>query len=414
MTSRSLRNRRITAWSMATATSALLLLGVQGLAQTTGPGLDQPAPTTWSQYKPPAAPPPVMPPPLTGSQLPPIPTSLPGTKTVAFQKPAHDGKPIPLPVVAPQEAAPLPTPPAAAQPVVPIPRPSNSIAPMPEVKPRDLVQPRVPAATLPVPALDAPPVAPREFVVPQKTRPRELVTPAGSATPVRPAVMRRQNALPQPVPTQAPASQPAQPTPPMPTPPVAAEPQPAAPTTQPPAAASMPDPSRSPTDPTLPTYGELFRLDSDSALNARILKDLAERSKSVEMKLTMQDFPPQGSLVPPGTTYQPKTASYSPMQLLREPNYVIHRRLYFEEMNSERAGWDAGVAQAAFSSLYFYRDVLLFPAKIGSGIHNRYDASSGKCMPGDPTPYYYYPPDITTFGGVVGATVITGAAVIFP
>jgi hypothetical protein len=102
------------------------------------------------------------------------------------------------------------------------------------------------------------------------------------------------------------------------------------------------------------------------------------------------------------------------MQIVLQPNYVIHRHLYFEEMNAERAGWDAGPAQSVFSTMYFYRDVLLLPSRFASHCKDNYDCNAGKCMPGAPTPYYCYPLGVTTFGGVVGATVITGAAFIFP
>jgi hypothetical protein len=160
----------------------------------------------------------------------------------------------------------------------------------------------------------------------------------------------------------------------------------------------------------LPTAGQLFRLDSDAVLDARIVKDL---TKPDGVKPT-EKFPLADALVPADKKYEPKTVGYAPMQLLREPSYVIHRHLYFEEMNSERAGWDAGPAQALFSAGYFYRDVVLLPARFASHCKDNYDCSAGKCMPGSPTPYYCYPLDITTFGGAVGATVITGLAFIIP
>jgi hypothetical protein len=159
----------------------------------------------------------------------------------------------------------------------------------------------------------------------------------------------------------------------------------------------------------LPNRSDLFRLDSDKTLDKRITDELTAMKKISQP----EPFPVSPVLV--SGTYEPKTASYAPMQLLRQPTYVIHRRLYFEQMNPERGMWDAGPAQSVFSAALFYRDVLLFPAKVASGCRAPYDSSAGKCMPGTPTPLYIYPPsDLTLFGGSVGIAVIIGTAIIFP
>ena len=95
--------------------------------------------------------------------------------------------------------------------------------------------------------------------------------------------------------------------------------------------------------------------------------------------------------------------------------YLVHRRLYFEEVNAERYGWDAGPIQPVFSAMYFYRDCLMWPHNLASGLwRERYDTSAGKCLPGNTVPYYLYPEEITLFGATVGAVAVTGAAFIFP
>jgi hypothetical protein len=162
----------------------------------------------------------------------------------------------------------------------------------------------------------------------------------------------------------------------------------------------------------LPGKLEVFRLESEAELERRILHEL-HRDDTPE-ELAANRFPPPPILVPPGTTYVPKTAAYPPVKTLIEPGYVVHRRLYFEEKNSERFGWDLGFAQPMVSALTFYKDALLWPAKIGSNPHERYDTSAGKCLPGSPVPYYLYPPEIDLWGATFAAGVYTGTAFLFP
>lgn len=276
----------------------------------------------------------------------------------------------PTPEATMPELPPLPQPPK----IVTYQKPAHDAKPLPVMRPREAMSP-VTAQPIPryVPAVPAP------VSVPTCAVPRTPTEPPVQTAPVvaKPAMMAR----------------------PLPAEPVAVIPQP---------------PVRSETKPiggtlgTLPSRTQLFRLDSDAVLNDRIRTDLGPEKSG-------DKFPTAQPLVPAQTKYEPKTVNYSPSVLLREPNYVVHRRLYFEEMNGERAGWDAGPAQGLISSYYFYRDVVLFPCKFASGCRTPYDASSGKCMPGDPTPYYCYPPsDLTLFGGTAGAAFITGVAFIFP
>ncbi len=157
----------------------------------------------------------------------------------------------------------------------------------------------------------------------------------------------------------------------------------------------------------LPSRDEVFRMISDKELDARILKDL---KKSTDVK-----FPAPAALKSSNEAYVSRVNTYAPIQVSVEPNYVVHRRLYFEEVNSERSGWDAGPAQFLISAGYFYKDVLFLPHNIASGFwKNRYEVSSGKCMPGNPTPYYLYPPGFTVGGTLTEAVVLTGTAFIFP
>jgi hypothetical protein len=121
----------------------------------------------------------------------------------------------------------------------------------------------------------------------------------------------------------------------------------------------------------------------------------------------------RNKLAPPGIPYVPKTASYPPGKAIYEPNFVIHRRLHFEEKNAERYGWDFGFVQPLVSTLYFYKDTLLWPNSLGSGaVTGFWDASAGKCLPGSATPYLLYPPGLTSTGMLFEGGIITGTAFI--
>ncbi|QEL16088.1 hypothetical protein [Limnoglobus roseus] len=157
---------------------------------------------------------------------------------------------------------------------------------------------------------------------------------------------------------------------------------------------------------TLPSRQNVFRLTSDADLDARIQKESTSGKNP---------FPKPAPLSAEPLVYQAKTASYPPMKTFREPTYVVHRRLYFEEMNSERAGWEIGFLQPFLSAGYFYKDLFFLPHNAVSGLwKNRWDTSAGKCQPGAPTPYYLYPQGFTLSGLMFQATLLTGLPFIFP
>ena len=167
-----------------------------------------------------------------------------------------------------------------------------------------------------------------------------------------------------------------------------------------------------------------FLLDADPELNKRILAELVEYArKDYEVKNPGKTFPlnssdyalPQPAKVgATGVAYVPKTTGYGPTTALIEPGYLVHRRLFYEEKNSERYGWDLGIIQPLVSTAAFYKDTLLYPAHLASNLFERYDTSAGKCLPGSPVPYYLYPEEITLFGATVGTVAVVGTAFVFP
>jgi hypothetical protein len=157
----------------------------------------------------------------------------------------------------------------------------------------------------------------------------------------------------------------------------------------------------------LPEKPNIFRLESDAELDARILR---------ETKATKGDLlPTPTSPIGAGKVYQPKTVGYAPIRRNLEPNYVVHRKLFFEEANGERTGWDLGVIQPAVSTMHFFKDFLMLPHNLAAAAcSNRWDTSAGKCAPNGYTPYYLYPPGFTVTGLMGMSVFYTGFAFIFP
>ena len=169
----------------------------------------------------------------------------------------------------------------------------------------------------------------------------------------------------------------------------------------------------------LPPQSDVFAFPNDPQLEKAVLDRLRKDEKEAgrdpfakyKPELTFPSMPPVGGNVP----YQPKTISYPPMRVNHEPLYVVHRRLHFEEKNAERYGWDLGIIQPLVSAAYFYKDVLLWPNSLASGVaYGFWDTNVGKCLPGSPTPYMLYPPGLTITGTVVEGLFVTGVAFAIP
>ncbi len=162
----------------------------------------------------------------------------------------------------------------------------------------------------------------------------------------------------------------------------------------------------------IPSPAAIFIMYDDQALEQAVVQSMRIENPKLQANTRFPDTRP---VVAPGTPYVPKTATYPPRSELFEANYVVYRRLHFEEKNTERAGWDLGIIQPFVSTAYFYRDTLLWPNSfMVSLFRGTWDTSAGKCQPGCPTPYYLYPPGLTISGTMFEAGLITGLAFIIP
>jgi hypothetical protein len=105
---------------------------------------------------------------------------------------------------------------------------------------------------------------------------------------------------------------------------------------------------------------------------------------------------------------------YEPMICQVEPWYIVYPRLYFEEKNAERYGWEKGPFQPLISTLYFFKDVALLPHNIATYPCRRFETNAGQCQPGDPVPYYLYPPELTGSGLLAEVGTIALITAIIP
>jgi hypothetical protein len=179
----------------------------------------------------------------------------------------------------------------------------------------------------------------------------------------------------------------------------------------------------------VPARERIFQIYDDPTLEKHVMQRVLEDADRANKQAKEREGPkasqikidPKTLVFPPptevaaGQVYQSKVLKYGyePHKAIYEPNFVVHRRLHFEEKNADRYGWDFGFIQPFVSTMYFYKDTLLWPNSLASGIEvGFWDTSAGKCLPGSPTPYYVYPLGLTKTGMLVEAGLFTGGAFI--
>lgn len=149
----------------------------------------------------------------------------------------------------------------------------------------------------------------------------------------------------------------------------------------------------------------VFRRESEMAVLERIRQKALERVPPERV-----DFPDEPILPNTQTVFRPFPAE----QLLVEPNYVQYRRLLFEDINTERYGWDMGIIQPVVSTAKFLGDFITMPYHLGTQPTRLYEASAGYCLPGDPVPYIVYPPILSVTGAIYEAGAVLAVYAIFP
>jgi hypothetical protein len=149
----------------------------------------------------------------------------------------------------------------------------------------------------------------------------------------------------------------------------------------------------------------LFQIDSEKSLFERMRQEARERP--IPERLIFPDEP----VVRGGPTH-PRPFPPSLMQV--EPNYTCYGRLFFEQKNFERYGWDLCFITPFVSAGAFFADLALLPMHIGADPLRKCDCNSGYCLPGDPVPLLLYPPEITITGSLLEAGTAIALIAIFP
>jgi hypothetical protein len=106
--------------------------------------------------------------------------------------------------------------------------------------------------------------------------------------------------------------------------------------------------------------------------------------------------------------------TFAPSALRVEPTYVCYDRLYFEDKNSDRFGWEFGPLQPLVSAGNFYANLLSLPYHYGTRPCQRFETDAGYCLPGDPVPYLIYPVELSLTGGLLEAGTVVGLYAILP
>jgi len=158
-------------------------------------------------------------------------------------------------------------------------------------------------------------------------------------------------------------------------------------------------------EPWPPSLQRVFRLESEAALKERMVREAKKAGKPYEITFPVE---PVVSREPfPGRQWEP-------MAEVIEPAYVCYGRLYFEQINSERYGWDFGCLHPLVSVGIFYFDVLTLPYHAGTDLCRRYECNAGYPLVGEPVPLRLYRPKLSATGALSEAATVALLAVIFP
>jgi hypothetical protein len=148
-------------------------------------------------------------------------------------------------------------------------------------------------------------------------------------------------------------------------------------------------------------------LESDLDLQERIRQETLKRDPNERVV-----FPEEPILS--RDRYYGRNGIWPQRGIIVEPTYVCYRKLFFEDKNAERYGWELGMMQPFVSAGLFFADVALLPMHCATDPCNKNECSAGYCLPGDPVPFRLYPLEITATGLLGELAVIMALVVIFP
>jgi len=160
---------------------------------------------------------------------------------------------------------------------------------------------------------------------------------------------------------------------------------------------------------TAPKPEQVFRLESEPALLKRMAEEatLGENPLGLRYKFVSPTYP---QAPPPGVVER----LWEPMPEIVEPAYLCYGRLYFEQINQERYGWDLGPLQPLISAGIFYFDLGALPYHAATDPPRRYECNTGYALPGDPMPLLLYLPQPSLTGVLAEGAAVALMLVIFP
>jgi hypothetical protein len=162
--------------------------------------------------------------------------------------------------------------------------------------------------------------------------------------------------------------------------------------------------------PMAPDQQRVFRLESESTLAERMAREAKQGINPLQLRYqyVAPTYPP----VPPPEALLPRT--WEGLPEIVEPNYLCYRRLYFEQLNAERYGWNLGPLHPLISAGVFYFDLAILPYQAATDPFRRYDCNTGYALPGDRMPLLLYHPPLNLPGLAAEAAAIGLMFVIFP
>jgi hypothetical protein len=159
----------------------------------------------------------------------------------------------------------------------------------------------------------------------------------------------------------------------------------------------------------LPDPKRVFRLETEGTLRERMAREAREGINPLNLKYEIA-FPEY----PPVTKEAYAVRKWAPLSEIVDPPFVCYQRLYFEQINSERYGWDLGPLQPLLCGGIFCFDVATLPYHAATEPLRRYECNSGYPLPGDPVPLLLYSPELNWPGIAGEATAIGLLFVFFP
>lgn len=112
-------------------------------------------------------------------------------------------------------------------------------------------------------------------------------------------------------------------------------------------------------------------------------------------------------------TYHPRSWLESTMTW--KASNLCHKPLYFEEVNLERYGHDAGpFAQPVISTAHFFANIAVLPYKMGVHSPSECQYTLGYYRPGNCAPWIVPPIPLSLRGGLYQAAAMTGAFWLIP